>query len=156
MQIWNNFCIFASAFRNSPFMGSPTQTIIFVIGVPDTNQRSVCDGEKRGGTHRLYAASGIRCDCVASRAVVAQLVEHQLPKLRVTGSSPAYRSPKWRIDRMRHFVFLSLNYTGLTELIVLACHTAAHRVGSGTDRPGGSLTRRPRLSCFLRHWSYRL
>ena len=27
-----------------------------------------------------------------ANAVVAQLVEHQLPKLRVTGSSPAYRS----------------------------------------------------------------
>ena len=27
-------------------------------------------------------------------AVVAQLVEHQLPKLRVAGSSPVYRSTK--------------------------------------------------------------
>ena len=30
----------------------------------------------------------------ASIAVVAQLVEHQLPKLRVAGSSPVYRSNK--------------------------------------------------------------
>ena len=29
--------------------------------------------------------------CIAN-AVVAQLVEHQLPKLRVAGSSPVYRS----------------------------------------------------------------
>ena len=28
----------------------------------------------------------------AEHAVVAQLVEHQLPKLRVAGSSPVYRS----------------------------------------------------------------
>ena len=29
-----------------------------------------------------------------TNAVVAQLVEHQLPKLRVAGSSPVYRSIK--------------------------------------------------------------
>ncbi len=29
-----------------------------------------------------------------TNAVVAQLVEHQLPKLRVAGSSPVYRSMK--------------------------------------------------------------
>ncbi len=32
--------------------------------------------------------------CKLSTAVVAQLVEHQLPKLRVTSSSLAYRSQK--------------------------------------------------------------
>ncbi len=39
----------------------------------------------------LYVSKLI-CNFVAENAVVAQLVEHQLPKLRVAGSSPVYRS----------------------------------------------------------------
>ena len=33
-------------------------------------------------------------------AVIAQLVEHRLPKPRVTGSSPAYRSLSFNLTRI--------------------------------------------------------
>ncbi len=39
---------------------------------------------------------------VASYAIVAQLVEHELPKLRVAGSSPVYRS--CRNPALSHFL----------------------------------------------------
>ena len=47
-------------------------------------------------------------------AVVAQLVEHWLPKPRVTGSSPAYRSPYFArtdlfdVERVRFLFFVKL------------------------------------------------
>ena len=61
---------------------------------PRQNLRSNVLVGKSGGTRRLYAAKRhpMRPRCRTRLAVVAQLVEHQLPKLRVTGSSPAYRS----------------------------------------------------------------
>ena len=36
----------------------------------------------------------------SSNAVVAQLVEHQLPKLRVAGSNPVYRSQSGSFARI--------------------------------------------------------
>ncbi len=41
-----------------------------------------------------------RCRATSCRAEIAQLVEHQLPKLRVAGSSPVFRS---RISRFLAF-----------------------------------------------------
>ena len=41
-----------------------------------------------------------------SNAVVAQLVEHWLPKPRVTGSSPAYRSGLHQVVLCDNVVFL--------------------------------------------------
>ena len=44
-------------------------------------------------------------------AAVAQLVEHQLPKLRVAGSSPVCRSQR---SSDRSFSFLFLGFVGLS------------------------------------------
>ncbi len=41
-------------------------------------------------------------------AVVAQMVEHQLPKLRVVGSIPIYRSSKIKGFRISEALFLLL------------------------------------------------
>ena len=45
----------------------------------------------------VFTTGGVR------NAIVAQLVEHQLPKLRVAGSSPVYRSllKRFTFDRKR-------------------------------------------------------
>ena len=48
-------------------------------------------------------------------AAVAQLVEHQLPKLRVAGSSPVCRSQR---SSDRSFSFLSLGLLACLTLIV--------------------------------------
>ena len=47
-----------------------------------------CFFEKFGGLEK----KGYFCGEELGYAVIAQLVEHQLPKLRVAGSSPVYRS----------------------------------------------------------------
>ena len=44
--------------------------------------------------------------CFRIFAVIAQLVEHWLPKPRVTGSSPAYRSEKMMAYKPSFFVML--------------------------------------------------
>ena len=53
-------------------------------------------------------------------AVVAQLVEHQLPKLRATGSSPAYRSKKGVIICLiaPFVVFFTLFYTSKKNFFI--------------------------------------
>ena len=49
-------------------------------------------GKSRGNCALYCAKRNPLAQFAEGAAVVAQLVEHQLPKLRVTGSSPAYRS----------------------------------------------------------------
>ncbi len=43
---------------------------------------------------------------VQLNAEVAHLVEHQLPKLRVAGSSPVFRSVEEAVSKVRYSLFL--------------------------------------------------
>ena len=52
----------------------------------------------------------IICNFAYPSAVIAQLVEHQLPKLRVAGSSPVYRS-----NNPKRFKFLSLSLFAIAK-----------------------------------------
>lgn len=60
-----------------------------------------------------------------ANAVVAQLVEHQLPKLRVAGSSPVCRS----CEAYRH-IQVSLDFLTTTSIAYLIHHAAQSSLAS--------------------------
>ena len=70
-------------------------------------------------------------------AVVAQLVEHQLPKLRVAGSSPVYRSNQTSMTVSVKSEKALRNSILVTVATIVLCSTAASCASTGVRTDGG-------------------
>lgn len=62
-------------------------------------------------------------------AGVAQLVEHQLPKLRVAGPSPVSRSMKRSFERMTFFFFVAFIDNPVVVIIRIKHHNLPSSMG---------------------------